>query len=236
MKKYLVLGLVAAACSAHAIELFNNGSLVNSAGLSVLTAPNTTLGATSSIPSNFTLADNFAVGGAGWNVASFDLFAYQTGAVGFTFTSVNWSIVSGANVNTGAVVASGSTAVSNGGFVGYRVSSTALTGTTRAIYRINADIPDLSLAAGSCWLTWALAGAAVSGPFVPPVSAGAGNAQQSAVGPGGLAAVLDASSSATLGMPFAINGSAVVVPEPATGALFALGALAVFRAQRRRKV
>ena len=169
-------------------------------------------------------------------MASIDLFAHQTSAVGFTFTSVNWSIVSGTNVNTGAVVAWGSTAATNGGFVGYRVSSAALTGTTRAIYRINADIPDLSLAAGSCWLTWALAGAAVSGPFVPPVSAGAGNAQQSAVGPGGFAAVLDASSSATLEVPFAINGSVVVVPEPATGALFAVGVLAVFWAQRRRKV
>lgn len=164
MKKSVLLGLVAAAGGARAVELYFNGPLVNADGLPVLTFPATTLGTASNATQ--TLADDFSFSGAGWNVASLDFFAYQTNARPFTFTfiSVSWSIRSGTDVNASSIVASGTTAVTDGGLFGYRVTPTTQTNTQRAIYRISADIPDVGVAAGSYFLNWALAGTSASRP------------------------------------------------------------------------
>jgi hypothetical protein len=203
----------------HAAVLFDNGPVVNGTGLSILSAPATTLGFGAQTLSNNRVADNFSVAGAGWNVSSLDFYSYQTSAVGFTFTTATWSIVSG-DVNTGTIVASGTTAVTNGGLMGYRVTDTTLTATNRAIYRLSADIPDLILAAGAYYLTWSMDGTAASGPWAPPVvgSLGTGNAFQS-INNAAFAAVVDAGALQGADLPFTINGTAVnvgVVPEPAT--------------------
>lgn len=235
MKKLLIAGLVAAAAGGAHAQLFNNGPVVDGAGLSILQAPSSTLGLASN-PS-FAVAENFTVTGPGWNVTSLDFFAYQTNATSFTFTGVTWSLIAGTNANAvGSTVASGTSAVTNGGLVGYRVTSTTLTSTARPIYRISADIPDVTLAPGSYFLTWSLAGSLVSGPFVPAVlgSVGTGNALSGPVAGGSFAVPLDtAGAPIVIDLPFAIQGS--VVPEPSTYALMIAGALGVLVATRRRR-
>lgn len=228
--------LAASATAGHAAVLIDNGQVVDGTGRSILVSGvQNTLGAGSN--ASATLADNFTVGATGWNISSLDFYGYQTGAGGFTFTNVTWSIISGANVNTGTVVASGTTAVTNGGLVGYRVTSTTLTDQSRAIYRINADITDLALASGNYFLTWALAGSAASGPFVPPVlgSYGTGNALQSLSG-AAYAPLTDGLSGESYDVPFTINGTLAAsgVPEPATWAMLMLGFGAMGAALRRR--
>jgi hypothetical protein len=236
MKKHLVVCAVAAVFGpAQAATLFSNGPVVDASGLSILqSGVDSSLGATSN--ASFVLADNFTVTGGGWNVESLDFFGYQTGAVGFTFTGVTWSIRSGADVSTATTVASGTSAVTNGGQVGFRVTSTTLTNTQRAIFRISADIPDVALPAGSYFVTWGLAGSVASGPFVPPVlgSLGTGNALQAPTG-GAFIALQDGLSLSSFDVPFTINGVAAAVPEPGTLALWlAGGAMAVGVARRRR--
>lgn len=213
------------ASASQAAVLYDNGPVVNGSGLSLLSSPATTYGAGSN--ASATVADNFSVAGAGWNVASLDFFGYQTqtGTGVYTFTNATWSIIAGTNVNTGTVVASGTTALTNAGLVGYRVLDTDQSNKQRAIFRLNADITDLTLGAGNYFLTWSLAGTAASGPFVPPVvgSLGTGNALQSLSG-AAYTTLIDAGSSQTYDLPFAINGSAVTaVPEPASWAMMILG-------------
>jgi PEP-CTERM motif len=222
----------------QAAVLINNGPVVDGAGLSILTAPATTLGFGAQVLNNNRVADNFTVGGSGWNVQSLDFYSYQTGAVGFTFTTATWSIVSG-DVNTGSVVASGTTAVTNGGLLGYRVTNTTLTATNRAIYRLSADITDLVLAAGSYYLVWSMDGTAASGPWAPPVvgSLGTGNAYQSlAAAPFALA--IDAGAQQGADVPFTINGTLVgggAVPEPASWLMMLAGFGLVGAGMRRRQ-
>jgi hypothetical protein len=240
MKKLLALSLIAFACSgAQAVELFNNGTVINQApNLSVLPVTDSTLGSASSTALGFALADNFSVGGAGWNVQSLDFYGYQTSAVGFTFTGATWSIVSGTNVNTGAVVASGTTPVTNAGLVAFRVTTTTLTSTARAVFKMNADIPDLVLPAGNYFLTWALTGSSTSGPFVPPVggASGSGNALQGPVGGTTFAAVTDGLSLQPFDVPFAIQGTVIAIPEPTSLALMLAGGLGVAGLARRRRM
>ena len=244
MKNLVALGLLAAFGSAQAVVLFNNGPVVDGSGLSILNnPPDTSLGITSSTAAGSTLADNFTVTGPGWSVQSLDFFAYQTGAVGFTFTNATWSLRSGADVNAASILASGTTAVTSVGSapVGFRVSPTTLTSTARAIWRMNADIPDIVLPAGNYFVTWALAGTVASGPFVPPVigSVGSGNALQSTTASAGvfnpvlMGAIAPAVPTSPLDVPFIIQGS--VVPEPSSIALMLVGGVAVVVAARRRR-
>lgn len=233
--KHLVAGsLLLVFGAAQADTLFSNGPVVDGSGLSILAATDTTLGAGSN--ASATLADNFSVGAAGWNVQSLDFFGYQTGSVAFTFTGVTWSIRSGTDVNTAAIVASGTSGVTNGGLVGYRVTTTTLTNTQRPIFRINADIPDLVLPAGDYFVTWALAGSGASGPFVPPVvgSVGTGNALQS-LSAAAFAPLTDGGSLLPFDVPFAVNGTVGAVPEPGTLALWLAGGAVVAGALRRRR-
>jgi hypothetical protein len=235
MKHLVVCGLAALFGSAQAATLFSNGPVVDTQGLSILASGiDSTLGAGSN--ASAILSDNFSVGGAGWNVESLDFFGYQTGSVGFTFTGVTWSIRSGTDVNTATILASGTSAVTNGGQVGFRVTSTTLTNTQRPIFRISADIPDIALAPGSYFVTWALAGSGASGPFVPPVlgSLGTGNATQS-LPPAAFVALADGLSLSPFDVPFTINGTAGAVPEPSTLALWLAGGVAAVGVARRRR-
>ncbi|MBC7939331.1 MAG: PEP-CTERM sorting domain-containing protein [Chitinophagaceae bacterium] len=232
MKPLLVMAVLAAAGTAQAATLFENGPVVNGAGLSILAPPATTFGFGAQTTANNAVAEDFTVpAGPGWTVESFTFYGYQTGSTAFTFTNATWSVVSG-NVNTGTVVASGSTAVTSGGRLGYRVTSTTLGDTTRGIYATVADVPNFALGAGSYWLRWSLTGSLASGPWQPPTSdAAVGNGAQSTAG-AAFATLVEAGSGLGTTLPFTITGS--IVPEPATNALMVLGALAVLGAARRR--
>ncbi len=143
-------------------------------------------------------------------------------------------MVQGASADTGTLVASGTTAVTNGGVAGYRVTSTTLTNTARAIYRLQTDVADFSVGAGQYWVTWALAGTGASGPFVPPVSDGrTGNAAQNS----GLGYVqlTDGGSGVTVELPFAINGTVSAVPEATSAAMLLAGGVLVLGVARRRR-
>jgi PEP-CTERM motif len=224
---------------ASAAVLYDNGPVV-SAGLSVLATPATTFGFGTQTASGNAVADNFTVAGSSWNVQSLDFYSYQTGAVGFTFQTATWSIVSGANVNTGTVVASGVTNVTNGGLVGYRVTSTTLTDTSRAVYRLSTDIPDLILATGNYFLTWSLTGTSASGPWTPPIvgSPGTGDALQS-ITSGAYTTLVEAGSGLNVELPFTINGTrgAVTgaVPEPASWLMMIAGFGLIGATWRRRQ-
>ena len=234
MKKPLfALTLLALAAGAQSNVLFNNGEVTNGLGLSVMPAGNTNLGYSST--SVNALAEDFLVGaGAPWTVESLDFFGYQTKASVFSFTSVTWSMVLG-DVNTGSVVAMGTTPVGSGGLMGFRVEEGDKGSVLRAIYRIQADVPDFGLAAGSYWLRWQLTGDdSLSGPFVPPTSDGMlGNAMQAASG-GSFVAVVDANSGQPANLPFLVYGQTAMVPEPSTYALLMLGLVGVLAAARRR--
>lgn len=237
MKKLVVLStLAAAAFGAQAVTLFQNGPVVGSNGLSVIAANSSLFGLGAQTTALNTVADDFTVtSGQTWTIESINFYAYQTGATAFPFTAATWSIVSG-DVNTGSVVASGTTSLTNAGLVGYRVSSTALTDTTRRIFNASADITDIALGEGTYWLRWSLAGSAsFSGPWAPLSSDGAvGNAVQATAGGSFITPVDQTFGEAFITLPFTLNGTVSAVPEPASVALMLVGALGVAGVARRR--
>lgn len=240
MKRFALLTLAAAAAAisagaAQAAELYNNGPVVNSSGKSILVSPSTTFGLGAQTSAGNSVADDFTIAaGNSWNVSSLDFFSYQTGATSFTFQQATWAIRSG-DANTGTIMASGVTNLTNGGLQGYRVTSTTLTNTQRGIYKAQADVADFSLGAGHYWLSWSLTGTAASGPWQPPVSDGrTGNAMQAATN-GSFATWHDAGSTLTGEVPFVINGVAAAVPEPSSYALMLAGAAVMLGVVRRRR-
>jgi PEP-CTERM motif len=238
MKNLMFVALVTAAGASQAASIYSNGPVAPSpGGVSLLTAPYSTFGYGDQTTAGNSVADDFVVpAGATWNITSIDLFGYQTGAVGFTFQQATWSVLSG-NPNTGAVIASGVTNVTNGGIAGYRALSTTPTDTSRAIYTVQTDVPDFSVGAGTYWLRWSLTGTAASGPWQPPTSNNAvGNAVQLTSASGGLYVPLqDAGALLAPTLPFTLNGTVAAIPEPGTWALMLAGAAGVFAVSRRRR-
>jgi PEP-CTERM motif len=239
MKRLMVLGLLAAAGASQAAVIYNNGPVVPTpGGVSILSAPYTTFGFGDNTATGLGVADDFVVpAGATWNISSIDLYGYQTGAVGFTFQQATWSLLAG-DANTGTVIASGVTGVTNGGLIGYRAQASTPTDTARAIYNVQVDVPDFSVTAGTYWLRWSLTGTGISGPWQPPTSNNApGNARQLTSTSAGLyATLIETGSGQTPTLPFTLNGTVTtVVPEPGTWALMLAGAAGVLTMTRRRR-
>ncbi|MYN40074.1 PEP-CTERM sorting domain-containing protein [Duganella sp. FT109W] len=237
MKKIAIAVLALVSSIANAGELYNNGPVVGSNGLSAIAPNATTFGfGDQSNVGNF-VADDFTITvGKSWDISSLSFYGYQTGATGFSFTSATWSIVSGNDVNTGTVVAFGTTDVTNGGLAGYRVTDTTLNDTQRRIFKVDADITDITLASGHYWLAWGLAGTGVSGPWQPPTSdARQGNAAQ-ATGGGAFAQLVESGSDLSVELPFAVNGTVSAVPEPETYAMLLAGLGLIGLARRRARI
>lgn len=236
LKKLILLGAILGALgTSHANVLYSNGPAVSGTPpISVIRAGGTLFGAGAQGQIPNLVGDDFTVTGPGWNVESLSFFAYQSfAASAFTFTGATWSIIAG-DVNTGTVVASGTGApVTNGGLVGYRVTAASQANTDRAIFQINVDIPDVTLAPGGYWLRWGLTGTAASGPWQPPTADGAiGNGVRSLAN-APFAAVVDAGDGLGMEFPYMMMGS--VVPEPGTYALMLAGGLVVAGIARRRR-
>lgn len=189
MKK-LTLGFLALLCASALaeVQLHANGTIINgiSGGnpTSVVNAPNNLFGYGAQVDQANRLGDDFEPD-SDWRVQSLRFYAYQTSATSFTFTTANIEIREGQNINTATTVyVDQGLAVSNQGFVAYRVDSNSTGSISRPIYRIGVSIPDLVLNAGRrYWVIWSLDGSLASGPFVPQVMDGAlplpGNGHQS---------------------------------------------------------
>lgn len=233
IKSLLTLAALATATTAsQAATLHDNGPVVAANGKSTMTAPQATLGFSIKKGSNHAVADDFTVGGAGWVVDSIDFFAYQNNAASFTLQTVSWSIMAG-DVNNGTLVASGITTLTNGGLVGQRVAANPLDAISRPIYRANADIADVNLAAGHYWLRWNMTGSLSSGPWQSPAAGVlAGNSMKSVSG-AAFTTIVD--GGATLEMPFVLNGTVNAVPEPSGALMLLAGGLAVAAIVRRRR-
>ncbi|GAB2890534.1 hypothetical protein GCM10027046_18990 [Uliginosibacterium flavum] len=229
----VVIALSSVSISAQAIEIYNNGPVVDGEKLSITDGSSWGWGAQTN--SNNRIGEDFSItAGEIWNIESINFFAYQTGSTSFTFQTANWSIISG-DINSGTIVASGITSVTDNELVGYRVTTTTTTNTQRGIYSIAADVSDFSLSTGNYWLTWSLAGSLSSGPWVPGIAnnPAGGNAVQSILG-AAFAPLTQTGSETSVTLPFALNGTVSAVPEPTSLSLM-LGGLALLGGASRRR-
>lgn len=217
MKLISIIGIAALAGIASA-TVYSNGPVTDGLSasnnpISQLIAPASTFGAGHQIVSNNSVAENFTVNGAGWIVTRISFYAYQTGSNAFTFTGANVEVVTGANPNVGTPMLNlVNTAVSNGGFTGYRVTSTSPNDTNRPIYRVDVAVNNVILSPGTHMLKWSLSGSGASGPWVPPVAPFvAGNAFQS-IAAGAYAPLIDAGNTLNMELPFEIEYLPVDLP------------------------
>lgn len=229
------MGLLLAFGAAQAAELFSNGPVVNADGLSFVRSTGYLAASGAQVPAR--VGDDFTVSGPGWNVNSLSFFLYQDFSFGeFTFSNVTWNIIAG-DINGGSVVASGSAEPTNGGLKGYRTSPSAPGSTMRPIMQLDVEVPTITLAPGTYWLTWNAVGSQATSwsavPWQPPTSDGAaGNGVRSLDG-ASFFGVVDPGDNLGVEFPFVIQGS--LVPEPSAWALMVAGGLALSGVVRRRR-
>jgi hypothetical protein len=164
----------------------------------------------------YRMADDFVVVGVGADINSIQFYGYQTGTTtASTITGVYYQIWNGPPDNPSSTVIFGdlvtnrliSTTWSNI----YRVLDTALTNTQRPVM-VNTVSCGATLAPGTYWLDWTVAGSAsYSGPWAPPISilgnTSTGNALQWT---GAWAAAVDGGTLTQQGMPFKVIWSECV--------------------------
>ena len=166
------------------VQLYDNGPLIthptgggggNAASALQSALALTLYGYGSQISAGNTMADDFAVTGAGWDIDEMQFFTYQTGSTTTsTINDLRIQIWNGAP-NAGGTVVWGdlttnrltSTSWTNI----YRALDTDLLNTQRPIMRVVAQFtPAISLAAGTYWVEFQFGGTLASGPWAPPVT------------------------------------------------------------------
>ncbi len=169
---------------ASAALLYNNGPLIthpgqgfggaNASALASGAGMNTS-GFGMQSGSGNRVADDFTVpAGQNWLVSVLKFYGYQTGSTtASTFTGLNAEIWNGRPGDAGATVVWGNftdNLLTSSAFTGiYRVTDTTLTGSTRPIMELQANV-SLTLPSGDYWLEWSAAGSLGSGPWAPPIT------------------------------------------------------------------
>jgi hypothetical protein len=231
-------------------------SEVQANGAGVQTESNTNAGSTvgGAAGNLFRIADDFTVGGLGWDVTGIAVFAYQTGSTANPFTGGSMNVWSGRPGDANSSIlftANWMNSVNqlqldaNTVGLGHRIFNTdspapgSAPGLTRVIWQNNFSLTQ-TLAAGTYWIDYALV-TATGTTFAPTTThqdvrgvLGA-NARQfngttwgDIIDTGNPIAAVDVAQD----MPFIISGTEVV-PEPATMSVLALAALAA-TARRKR--
>ena len=165
------------------VVLFNNGPLVNSAGTgtngadeSVIQAPIGSYGWNINTGIGYRCADDFTVVGTAWSVTSFDVYTYQSNAplTSCPITKAVLRIWNGQPGTAGATVVWGDTTtnrMSAGVYSNINRTNAVGGGAARAIWKITANTPGLTLNPGTYWAEWGFLGSAsYSGPWGPPVT------------------------------------------------------------------
>lgn len=191
------------------------------------------------------VADDFTVTGAGWNITSATVFAYQTGSTTTsTLTSGVLEIWNGVPGGGGSVVFGDTTTnrLTSSTFSNiYRIGNAggSATSTTRPVMSATLSV-GTTLGPGTYWIDYGVAGSLASGPFGPDVTivgqlgkAGANAVQWNLTA---WVPLIDTATSGTgtapQDMPFILTGTPV--PEPASIAALGIGFLALIRRRRRR--
>lgn len=193
MRRVLLLSLATVALHSAAFSqvLWDNGPLLtgtgngfNGADTSVLEACTNLFGSNNNInapianrPAGepmYRIADDFTLTRCS-DLSELEWFTYQTGSTTTsTITGIYVQIWDGRPGDAGSSVVAGDlttnlmTATSWTGM--YRVTATALTGSTRPIMRVLANLAGIQLEAGTYWIEVGVTGTLASGPWVPPVT------------------------------------------------------------------
>lgn len=249
MNKLFVMSVIAgtAAAASAGSTLWDNGPMVTHAGagaggadVSMASAvPNTT---GSNVTSALWRADDFTVGGPGWNVSSVVMFGYDT-----NFASPRWSSASisiYADAPDGTLMATSAATWELAGINRVFNGAGNLSNTARQINQITADFGSLQLDAGNYWvvlsITHSVAGTNSWTPYVMDIDPANPDNPITRIGN----SRVTTNSGATWGpgnvttgdwnqspeIPFLVMGS--VVPAPGALAVLGLGGLVAGRRRR----
>lgn len=197
---------------------------------------------------NLAVADDFTVTDAGgWDLSSLTVYAYQTQTNGnsnqiSTITSIQVGIFSSNPNGTMNAPNFGdhttNQTITTNVFSGtYRVQSTTLTNSARAIMAVTADMAGMpNLGPGTYWIAWSLSGSVASGPWAVPVTPARAtdNAQQRNVSavPTVWGTIDGGSAAGIQPQDMAFDLGYEVVPAPGAFALVGLGGLMAMRRRR----
>jgi hypothetical protein len=178
------------------VVLYDNGPLVThpggGSGGADASALQTALGMGTygyghQISAGNSIADDFTISGASWNIDELRFFAYQTGSsTTSTINDIRVQVYDGDPSAGGTIIYGDLTtnvlATTTWTNI-YRVLDTDLLASNRPIMENVVQLtPPLNLGAGTYWIEWQCGGTLTSGPWAPPVtvlgSTGTGNALQ----------------------------------------------------------
>jgi hypothetical protein len=205
--------------------LFDNGPLIthpaggaggNDASAVQTALLNSLYGFGAQLSASNSMADDFTVPGAGWNIDEMQFFTYQTNSGNTsTINDLRVQIYNGPPNAGGTVVWGDFTTnrlTSTTWTTIYRVLDTDLLNTARPVMVAVAQFATpISLAAGTYWVEFQFGGTAASGPWAPPVTIlnatgkpGANALQKTSTG---WAPAIDAGSGSAQDVPFLIMGT-----------------------------